>query len=50
MQTQNEHANSELERWRKAFQNDSILPSGTTPGNKIILKFENSDAIFLYQN
>lgn len=38
LQGQVEAANLELERWRKAFQIDSILPSGTIPEPEIVLQ------------
>lgn len=38
LQAQVELANLELERWRKAFQNDSILPSGTIPDPEVVLQ------------
>lgn len=38
VQTQLEMANLELERWRKAFRNESILPSGTIPDPELVLQ------------
>ncbi|KAH7365069.1 hypothetical protein KP509_18G007500 [Ceratopteris richardii] len=38
LQAQVEAANRELDQWRKAFQNDSILPSGTTPEPEVVLQ------------
>lgn len=38
LQTQVEMANLELERWRKAFRSESILPSGTVPDPELVLQ------------
>eukprot|EP00249_Psilotum_nudum_P012942 c24060_g1_i4 orf=234-1286(+) len=38
LQTQIEISNLELEKWRKAFRNESILPSGTIPDPDLVLQ------------